>query len=169
MTTESSLRVWLRQRLASAWHSFVEPSIGSTMGCPDLLLLLPGEQYPLPVELKVALVVRDQLRPTKLRPSQIRWHDQLARAGGRSCLLLGVPSPIGWTAYVLPDCRLEVLRRWRSGFPGGAVTCVARPADPRIGVASLVLDLHGWKRCMALAQPRPLAAEPAGAKIEALS
>ena len=140
---EREFRKWLSGRLASSWHAWVEPTAGSTTGFPDLLLLLPGERLPLPVELKVAWVVRDRLRPLHLRPAQIRWHDTLARAGGRSCLLFGIPSEIGFTAYVLPDCRLATLRSWRQGFPGGLVTCVARPANPALGVASLVLDLHG--------------------------
>lgn len=160
---EPDLRRWLAGRLVGTWHSFIEPSTGSTMGTPDLLLLLPGCQLPLPVELKVAEVRRDHLRPRHLRAAQIAWHDKLARAGGRSCLLLGVQCSLGFTAYVLPDCRHEMLRRWRSGFPGGAVTCVARPAIPATGVASLVLDLEGWKRCMALEQPHPAPEEAPGA------
>ena len=128
----------------------MEPTAGSTTGMPDILILLPGQALPLPVELKVARVVRDRLRPSHVRPAQVRWHEELARSGGKSCLLLGVPSSIGWTAYVLASPRLDVLRSWRSGFPAGTVTCVARPANPAIGVASLVLDLAGWKRCMGM-------------------
>jgi hypothetical protein len=160
---EQDLRRWLNGRLGNTWKTWVEPTAGSTMGTPDLLILLPGQALPLPVELKVALVVRDRLRPFHVRPAQIRWHEELARSGGKSCFLFGVPSSIGWTAYVLASPRLSILRSWRSGFPSDMVTCVARPANPVLGVASLVLDLDAWKTCMALGQPHTPTEDVAGA------
>ena len=150
------------------------------MGAPDLQVLLPGQDAILPVELKVARRVGqpiapqrygawspdqdlhcERIKPRDLRPVQIQWHDQFTRAGGRSCLLLGVLQPGGgFHCYVQPRCSHAILRQWRRGFPVKDLILVATNDG---------IDFDAWKACMALAQPRQPSQEPTGAKIEVLS
>ena len=155
--TEQKFRFWLKQRLASTWHSFIEPSVGSSIGTPDLLILLPGYRLPLPVELKVAYRGGHLIRVRRVRPTQILWHDTLARAGGRSCFLVGVPAShgMGFEAWLLPDCRAEVLRRWSHGLPWDTLVQVSDGG---------ALDFDMWKVTMALGQPRQGSQDVAGAE-----
>ena len=159
--SEVSFRRWLARRWGSAWHEYVEPTAGSTMGAPDMRVLPPGQDYPVPVELKIAKLVgrmiagqrygswspdldlqQERIKPRDLRPAQILWHDNLARAGGRSCLLLGVLQPAGgFHGYVQPRCYHAILRQWRRGFPVKDLTLVATNDG---------IDFEVWERCMAL-------------------
>jgi hypothetical protein len=87
----------------------------------------------------------DRLTPYFVRPAQIFWHDQFARAGGHSCLLLGVARKDGgYHCYVQADCRREVLRLWRQGW--SHLPLVATNDG---------IDFEAWKTCMAPGHPRP--------------
>jgi hypothetical protein len=114
----------------------------------------------LPVELKIGVEMTKRnsgkIRPQNMRAEQIAWHEQLFRAGGKSCLLLGVPQRVseGWRArfnvYLQPRCCLGVLRDWRKGWEVGpcGLTLLTNHDWNR-------LDFDKWKTCMALGQPRP--------------
>jgi hypothetical protein len=110
----------------------------------------------LPVELKLATRVRgdwgrgpvdpavfpDRIKPRDLRPVQIQWHDNLARAGAKSCLLLGVPQPSGgFHCWLQPNCGHGSLKHWRKGFDVPSLLLVATDAG---------LNTVEWKRRMAL-------------------
>lgn len=169
--TERAFREWLRVRWGKAFPSFVEPSRGSTVGMADVMLQLPGNELLLPVELKIGVKMTKRnvgrIRPQNMRAEQISWHNELARSGGRSCLLLGVPQgrEEKWRGrfkvYLQPRCHLGVLRHWRKGWEVGpqfiaGLTCLSNDLNQ--------LDLELWKTCMALGQPRPASQEPAGAE-----
>jgi hypothetical protein len=142
---ETSFQRWLARRWGRIWHSYIEPASGSTIGTPDVMVLLPGQCLVLPVELKMTVCMReDRLKPHYLRPAQIQWHDGLARRGGLTCLLLAEPLiDGGFRCWVQPNCRHEVLKDWRQGFPIESLTCVFNETD-------IVLNYSAWKACMAL-------------------
>jgi hypothetical protein len=123
-----------------------------------MLLLLAGQLVP--VELKVGVGVPGRpgrIRPRHLRPVQIYWHDAFARAGGKACLLLGMPQGDGsFLCYVQPDCRRVTLAPWMKGWSCRTLTVVTPLTS--------ALDLDAWKRCMALGQLRLATEQPAGAK-----
>jgi hypothetical protein len=113
--SEKLLQRWLLPQVGT-WSSIVAPGLGSTHGAADLLVLVPGTRLCLPVELKIATLRGDRIRPLKVRPQQIAWHDGLQRAGGWSRMVLGIRDGIGWHVWVLDDCRAEVLAGWRKGW-----------------------------------------------------
>jgi len=143
---EDLLKHQVKSWLKGEWISFVQPSIGSTIGMADLSVLVPGIGLSLPVELKVASILLEEkgeylkkytedgdvicsiaegkpkrLRPSYMRPTQIEWHDTLRRAGGKSRFLFGVcdssrSATTWWDAWILDDCWLGTLKDWKAGF-----------------------------------------------------
>jgi hypothetical protein len=140
---ERDFRAWLKPQLAGIWYSFIEPTVGSSTGMPDVLLALPACREYLPVELKIAHVMRKEpgrIRAEHIRPAQINWHAKVADFGCWSCFLLGVPQHDGgFEAYVLTSCGYGMLRNWRLGWSLEDLTCVT--VDGK-------LDLKGWERAM---------------------
>lgn len=169
--TEQSFRSWLKLRWGRSFASFVEPSGGSTVGMPDVMLQFPGCELLLPVELKIGVDMTGKnagrIRPRELRAEQIGWHDALARSGGKSCLLLGVPQGLKWKwrgrfiVYVQPRCNHAVLREWRKGWPIGKQFLGGLT---RVTTSLNELDLDAWKTCMALGQSHPASQEAAELK-----
>jgi hypothetical protein len=112
------------------------------------------------VELKMADLTRSQqfslvtryplrITPDDLRPLQIKWHDDLARAGGKSCLLMGVLLQSGgYECWVQPRCWHEVLRYWRKGFEINSLT--------RITGEDGMVNFDKWKVCLDVKPSRPL-------------
>lgn len=96
----------------TGWMDTVEPSLGSGMGVPDLLLLLKIRGLPviMPTELKIGSVRKKRIYPSIVRGSQVRWHFHLSDCGGCSSIVIGV-SPE--EAYLI-DSRLVL--NWKNGF-----------------------------------------------------
>lgn len=110
----SGLKAEFRKRW-TGWLDSVEPSLGSGMGIPDLLLLLRLRNMPvmMPTELKIGNVRGKKIHPLLVRGSQVRWHYHLNECGGRSSLVIGV-SPD--EAYLI-DGRHVI--DWKQGFKIG--------------------------------------------------
>ena len=174
---EADLRKFLGSCMKRYWHSFVEPAVGSTMGAADMSFLFPGANFPMPVEVKTATVLAGtprRLRPSKIRPVQILWHEQLARHGGLSCFLMGVPVPKpyrGFKVYALGDCSRHTLLGWKDGFLPQQLVKIIDPIETPANI--YYLNTAAWKAHMmahsrhlspvALGQPHQPSAEPAGA------
>lgn len=94
------------------WIDSIEPSLGSGIGVPDLLVLLPhrGLMHLLPVELKVGTLRNGRIRPDLVRGSQVRWHFHLNDMGGKSAMVVGISND---EAYLI-DGR-DVIG-WKIGF-----------------------------------------------------
>ena len=113
---ETSFRRWLKEQLDGVPLTFVEPSLGSTTGAPDVWVPVPGSLFA-PVELKVVNFGRSgRIVPVNLRAVQIGWHERMHRAGARSFMLLGHPGSTGWHAWMLTPCTRERLMGWQRGF-----------------------------------------------------
>jgi hypothetical protein len=108
----------------SGWIERVEKAKGTTEGFPDLVLLMPsGLEL---AELKVGSVIDGVLWCNEVRPSQIRFHTDLANKGGRSFFLAGVwkggesrkfNEPSNWSAYAFDSI---LARHWHeTGFKVG--------------------------------------------------
>jgi len=68
------------------------------------------------------------LRPSRIRPAQIAWHDELQRAGGKSRMIFGVRDDDGraqWEVWFTDDCSVEFLRHWLKGFELSDLTRLA--------------------------------------------
>ena len=164
---ERAFRIWLKRHWGKAVPSYVEAARGSTPGVPDVQLLLPGLSLPLPVELKVGVFKRydrGRIMPRHLRADQISWHDAMARRGGKTCILLGLAQSWAGTqfrwngefdVYAQLDCRHEILKDWRAGWPVDTLT--------RLIWDEAGLDFDALKTCMALGQPLQGSQDVAGA------
>lgn len=86
---ENQFREWVRRRW-KGWISSYEPRRGSTIGIPDLQIIVCG--IIVPIELKVGTVVDGELFCHDIRPAQIQWHRSLREAGARSFFLVGESS-----------------------------------------------------------------------------
>lgn len=128
MKNETALRKWLRASLPSGVCTFTQPGLGGTVGQPDVLVIVQPSGLLAPIELKVAEPLSNgRLRPHRILPVQIAWHDAHSRAGGCSFVLLGVPGDEDgqWECWLLDHCRAEVLSGWRRGFSPADLTLVA--------------------------------------------
>lgn len=124
---ETTLRRWLKAELEDVPLTFMEPSLGSTTGAPDVWVPVAecGGLFA-PVELKVANFGRaGRIVPTVVRPVQISWHERMRRAGGTTFMLLGIPGATGWLAFMLRDCGRARLMLWQRGFPQDDLVLVA--------------------------------------------
>lgn len=86
---ENQFREWVRRRW-NGWISSYEPRRGSTIGIPDLQIVVA--RTIVPIELKVGTIVGDELFTHDIRGAQIQWHRALREAGGRSFFLVGESS-----------------------------------------------------------------------------
>ena len=112
---ETTLRRWLKAELDGVPLTFVEPSIGSTTGAPDVWVPAPAGFHP--VELKVANFGRSgRIVPTNVRAVQISWHERMHRTGATTFMLLGIPGATGWLAWVLKGCWRARLMHWQKGY-----------------------------------------------------
>jgi len=140
------------------WVSKIEPSLGSTHGAADALAMNRFTRETIAVEFKMAKLISLNgsnarkyvarpdlssgedvpvyqlstegrvLRPSRIRPSQIAWHDELQRAGGKSRMIFGVRDDDGraqWEVWFTDDCSAEFLRHWSSGFELSDLTRIA--------------------------------------------
>lgn len=192
--SELLLKGWLLNSLQEVWCDSINPGAGATFGFPDIGLLVPNTPIYMPVELKLAEIkhtpekhwdildvrepsgraqgvtpARDDIRPVRLRPNQIAWHDGFTRAGGYSRLAMGLKTDAGWRLWIMDRPQQHQLKDWKKGFPEHRFLKVAEA-----GQLDLDLWWHGplvwWHdRAAALRQPRQPPAELAGAEIEALS
>jgi hypothetical protein len=165
--SERAFRKFIQWRSAKILTCNVEAAYGSTVGIPDLQVLFPGQHGMIPVEVKIGVNMikgkEGRIRVRSLRADQIQWHDKMSRAGGKSCLLIGVEQGRkGWwtgrfDAYVQPRCTHEVLKGWRDGWQIESLTCVTGNEDG--------LDFDEWQRCLelqaAVARRHILAEDPA--------
>jgi hypothetical protein len=86
------------------WYSRIEYAPGATVGNPDALLLVSGRI--LPLEVKVATVLKRGGLRVKVRPSQSLWHRKLIDADGMSAFFIRADDGRSW---VLPGCFLETI------------------------------------------------------------
>lgn len=90
---EKQFKTWFVKNW-DGWVSSYEPRKGGTVGIADLQILVKGRLVP--IELKVGELVdnltreRPLLKTERVRPAQIKWHYDLAKAGGISFVLVGV-------------------------------------------------------------------------------
>lgn len=110
---ESEFKKYFREKL-NMWSNALEPRSGSTMGYPDVLVLV-GDRF-LPIEMKIGERVGWTIVPREIRPVQIAWHENLWRAGGISMVLVGYQDEYGWQGFALQDARKITLQRYRDGY-----------------------------------------------------
>jgi hypothetical protein len=186
--SELEFKGWLLNALQGTWTDTISPGSGSTFGFPDIGVIVPGTPLYLPIELKLAEVkatasrhVRrtmsdgvvvnslippeNRVRPSRLRPSQIVWHDGFTRAGCYSRIVLGARMADGWDAWVIDRPHVEQLRNWKDGFLLEHLPLVA--TESRLNLrAWWDGPLFWWQdhvMRMAVAHPRLGAPEPADA------
>lgn len=112
---EISLRRWLKAELDEVPLTFVEPSLGSTTGAPDVWVPAPGGFHP--VELKVASFGRQgRVTPLNVRAVQVGWHERMQRAGASTFMLFGIPAASGWLAWIMRGCPRSKLMFWQKGY-----------------------------------------------------
>lgn len=137
---ETALRRWLKMELEEVPLTFVEPSLGSTTGAPDVWVPTRMLGMFVPVELKVASFGRQgRITPLNVRPVQIGWHERMHRANAWTYLLLGILGATGWMAWVLDDCSRAKLMHWQKGFAQEELAQVA--VDDK-------LDKEKWWRAL---------------------
>jgi hypothetical protein len=150
-------------------------------------MLVPGTALYVPIELKLAEVRAilprrlkretpagwehtitrggNIVRPSRLRPSQIAWHDGFVRAGGYSRLVVATLLARGWCAWVIDRPGREQLMGWKDGYPLEQLHLVAE--DNRLDLDAWWQGPRAWWQeqlaSAALGQPHQPAAEPAGA------
>lgn len=114
VSNEKQLRDWMR----GLWKddkcvqlSWCEPGMGSTVGIPDVWLMIGGQW--LPIELKHGTIKGGYLK-CNVRPAQINWHTSVHKAGGKSLFIVGTMFGI----YALPGryCNEINSERWE-GWP----------------------------------------------------
>jgi hypothetical protein len=108
--SEKTLRQWARDRFQVDGNllMWIEPSAGSTVGMPDLILVT-GRRVVF-LELKIAAWKRSGrvIHPSVgVRPSQIVWHRTAADAGLLSGFLIGLIPPPELTP---PDAVADIFR-----------------------------------------------------------
>ena len=132
---ERDFQNWLKQNYFG-WHTQVHPGIGCDVGVPDLILLTPSGL--LPVEVKIGMLEDQILWSKEIRPSQIRWHESLANAGGDSIFIVGVWADNFWRVFVV-DSRDAHL--WdTSGFRIGIEAIELNPDSLTSGITDFVYD-----------------------------
>ena len=137
---ETALRRWLKAELDGVPLTFVEPSLGSSTGAPDVWVPVAGSGLFAAVELKVAGFGRSgRIVPANVRAVQIGWHERMHRAGATTYMLLGVPTATGWLAWVLKGCWRARLMHWQKGYTQDELWPVA--VDDK-------LDLEKWWRAL---------------------
>jgi hypothetical protein len=109
---EGSFRTWFR-RVWFQWMDRIEPTRGSTIGFPDVLVLTDGAQFP--IELKIGTIRDGRIFADEVRPAQVIWHRDFERFGGSSLLLIGAPLEKAghWAAFAVSGTRA---RYWQDGF-----------------------------------------------------
>ena len=157
--SELQFKGWLENELKGTWVDTISPGSGSTFGYPDIGMLVPGTAIYMPVELKHAEVkftpskhvkrlVADgwehtiipeekKIRPSRLRPTQIAWHDGFTRAGGYSRIVLANMQPEGLLVWVIDQPEQAHLKKWKDGF---------RPDELLLVAEESKLDLDAWWR-----------------------
>ena len=105
------------RKIVGGWSETIEPARGGGMGVPDVFFMVPKRGWLYPVEMKVGEGADGVLFPSRLRPAQIGWLDGFGRAGGKACVLVGVPERGGkWSAWARTDVTVEGLRGWKAGW-----------------------------------------------------
>ena len=136
---ETAMRRWLKTELDEVPLTFVEPSLGSTTGAPDVWVPTPGGFHP--VELKVASFGRQgRIVPNHIRAVQIGWHERMHRAGATTYLLLGIAGATGWLAWMMRGCSRAKLMGWQKGFNQDELAQVA--VDDRLDREAFWRSLH---------------------------
>ncbi len=111
---KSLLDEWKKE---GGWAENFHPSIGSTIGVPDVLFLAKSGNLVF-LELKVGKFVIDRcgqpfLKCSPIRASQIRWAKKFLKAGGKVGFVCGVFQNGNWKVFVLPIKNvLEGLQRF---------------------------------------------------------
>lgn len=83
---EADLKVWFRSHWLG-WVESYEPRLGSSVGIPDLQVVV--DQKLVPIELKLCRIEFGLLFPSEVRPPQINWHRNLSCYGVPSLFLFG--------------------------------------------------------------------------------
>jgi len=108
------------------WSEAYEPARGSGIGYPDVQFLDTGRLVP--AELKIGRLLGAFLFSDDIRPAQVKWHWDLRRHGGHSCLLVGVREGGNWALYAYAGR----LADWRAGWRIGAdALCLGWVSDPK--------------------------------------
>lgn len=95
------------------WTEAYETRSGSGVGYPDLQMLVG--RLLVPVELKAGGVENGRLRCSEIRPSQISWHHEFLKAGGKSFIVV-CWSYGGLNAWAIPSTDREVTSKWKQGW-----------------------------------------------------
>lgn len=93
---EKHLKFWLN----NAYHgqlNFIEPTIGSSVGMPDVELPIGKET--LPIETKIGTITRSGFLHVVLRPSQYRYHILAAERGQPTAILAAVGASTKFSVY----------------------------------------------------------------------
>lgn len=110
MQTENDYRNFVLKN-CSGWVERIEKGRGTRDGFPDLVFLLNGIM--IPVELKRGTIEGGYLLSDNIRPSQIQWHSNFVRHGGKSLLLVGSFVSRGvWRSFVADVSSVDC---WPSG------------------------------------------------------
>lgn len=107
--------------MVGVWSCAYETTRGSSVGYPDVQILI-DELKLLPVELKVGFVDDDRLRSKEIRPSQISWHHEFRKAGGKAIILVCTGNPSKMDAWAIPSTDRKVTSQHKQGWP--LVDCV---------------------------------------------
>jgi len=132
---EAELHGWLR----AVWHhepiARYEPTRGTTIGHPDVELLVPiyvaaqnnliaAQSVPVPMPFKLELKVWQRTQKginVKIRPSQYRWHIVSSKEGFMTGLLAAIRSGDAIDVFLIPGSAVQSLGHY------------AQPAAPKMG------------------------------------
>lgn len=116
------------------WLNYVEPTTGSSIGSPDVEVLLNGQIVK--IEFKVGKIINGLLFMRKVRGQQIQWHRSFSLAGGNSLFCTG----IDWNEpqYLTNGKHIKL---WKKGFLLG-VDCVdtCKPLDTQFDMKKSLLE-----------------------------
>lgn len=84
---EIEFKRWIKKHWPG-WFSCYEFAPGATPGVADIQILVKG--IIVPIELKVGSIENNLLEVERIRPAQIKWHNDLFNAGGYSFFLVAV-------------------------------------------------------------------------------
>lgn len=119
-TPESIYKNRLRD-LFGGWSCAYEPAPGSNTGYPDLQFLSDGILVPVEVkcgQIKMSRTAGEPfLLPAQIRPSQMRWHNDFLKAGGRAWVVVCMGPPREMDVYALPGTSREILMQHKTGYP----------------------------------------------------
>lgn len=116
MASELAYKRRLRE-LHADWSCAYETRSGSTVGYPDLQLLVGERRLVLPVEVKVGELKSGKLLSRQIRPSQISWHHEFWSAGGIALIVVCFGPVASMEAWALPSGDREVTSKWKEGWP----------------------------------------------------